>query len=295
MTTFGPSRRGLRVLMLIENCPYSVDGRVRRESQALQGAGHQVTVICPRADHEPFCHDADGVRVCQYRPLLVASGAMAFLLEYAYALWSTWWLSWWVRLRYGIDVIHAHNPPDLFVLIAVCHRLVGTRFVFDHHDLAPEMFQARFGDRGSNFLLRLLVFFERCSYRFADQVIVTNESYRQLGLARSGINPARITVVRNGPEPRHFANVLPHESLRGCNATILGFVGEMGPLDGIDLLIDSLTYLAHDLGRQDWRCVLLGSGEVMDTMRTRAAQRGLAPLVQFVGRVANNEVVPYIA
>jgi glycosyltransferase involved in cell wall biosynthesis len=287
--------RRSRVLMLLENSPFSEDGRVRREAFALRDAGHAVTVICPRAAAEGRRIELNGVTAYQYTQRGAGNGFAAYLIEYASALANTLLLTLYVCFRHGFDVIHAHNPPDFFVLIACLFKPFGKRFVYDHHDSAPEMFRARFGADGSRFIYKTLLFFERWSCRLADHVIATNESHKQLEVERAGIDEEKITIVRNGPEPLHFRQVDPHASLKDRDEIVIGYVGEMGKQDGVDYLIRALGHLLHDLGRTDWLCVLVGNGEAYEDLQQLARSLGIADRVRFTGRVAFGDVVPYLS
>ena len=207
-----------RILMLLENSPYTEDGRVRREAQALQAAGYHVTVICPAAQGQGWHEVCDGVRLYQFPDLQVSSGFLGYVWEYGYTFVAMAVLSVWVCLRHGFDVIHAHNPPDLCVLIAACYKLLGKRFIFDQHDLAPEMYRARFGTRSKSFVYAALVWFEKLSCQFADHVIATNQSYKTLQMERAGIPAARISIVRNGPELARLQPTIPHPGLGGVKS-----------------------------------------------------------------------------
>ncbi|MCA9245481.1 MAG: glycosyltransferase family 4 protein [Planctomycetales bacterium] len=285
--------RPVRILMLLENNPYSRDGRVRREARALIEAGYQVSVICPRAPHQARREKLDGVEAYQYSPALFGYGKLGYVIEYAHAMLMTLILTIQVYFTRGFDVLHAHNPPDLFVLIAILFRPLGKKFVFDHHDLASEMFRVRFhGNTG--IVYRLLRFFERLSCRWADCVVATNESYKRLEVERAGVPAERITVVRNGPAPRHFEMGAPHPSLVRPGQIVIGFVGEMGKQDGLDYLMRSLRNLRHKLGRSDWICALVGEGEKLDELRSMAGEFELTEHMFFVGRVKPHEVVEYV-
>jgi glycosyltransferase involved in cell wall biosynthesis len=284
-----------RILMLLENSPFSQDGRVRRESFALRDAGYSVMVICPRAEGERRIMDFDGVRAYQYRQPAMGSGILGYVFEYGYSMMATFLLSLYVCCRHGFDVVHAHNPPDFFVMIAGIYKLFGTKFIFDHHDTAPDLFKARFGEQSSKLLYMMLLFFERLSCRIADHVIATNESHKRLEIERSGIDAKRITIVRNGPEAMHFRPVAPHSSLRDRDAIVIGYVGEMGKQDGIDYLIRALARLRHDLEREDWICVLVGSGEALEQLKQLARKVGVWDRVVFTGRVTFAEVVAYVS
>ena len=287
--------RRLRILMLLENTSYSLDGRVRREANALTQAGYQVTVICPRRAGEPFWYQEDDVRVLQFPAPPSADGFLGYLWEYAYSMFAAFLITFYVFARRGFDVIHAHNPPDTFVLIAICYKILGKRFVFDHHDLSPEMYFARFEGKGNQWVYRALRFFERLSCRWADHVIATNKSYQEVEVQRGGVCPERITIVRNGPEPRHLAHAEPHPNIEHDGKIVIGYVGVMGAQDGVDYLIRALNHLQNELGRDDWRCVLVGDGDALENLHSLARRLGLEEKLLFTGWVSFDEVIPYIA
>ena len=288
------SGRPTRVLMLLQNSNYSDDGRVIREANALRDSGYEVTVICPRGPSEPRCMNfANGVRAYQFTQRTIGTGYVGYIFEYGYAMAMMFGLSLYILLTSGFDIIHAHNPPDFFIAFGVFYKLFRKRFVFDNHDLAPEMYEVRF-DGGSPLMHRLLLLFERLSCRWSDQVITVNESHKRILVERAGIPGNRVTVVRNGPENQHFAEVAAHSSLTDTNKIIIGYVGEMGPLDGIDFLLRALRTLLNNLGREDWLCVLVGDGEAFESLQKLAIELGLADHIRFVGRVGFAEVVPFI-
>jgi glycosyltransferase involved in cell wall biosynthesis len=273
--------RSKRILMLLENNPYPVDVRVRREAQALVAAGYDVTVISPRADGQSNYEVLDGVRNYRFAPPPNGLGAWGYVHEYSHAMLATFALSLVVLLRHGFDAVHAHNPPDLYVFIAAFYKLFGKRFVFDHHDLAPEMYYARFPGKGRRLVYRVLLFLEWLSCRVADQVIVTNESYRRLALTRGGVAPERVRIVRNGPNPQTLRPVepLPTEGRR----TIIGYAGVIGFQEGLDYLLRALRHLVVDLKRTDVECIVIGDGDALPSMRKLAAELGLDDHVRFTG------------
>ena len=249
---------GKRVLMLLENSLYPYDRRVLAEATTLTGAGYQVSVISPSIPGQPFYEVLDGVRAFRfpYRPS--GNGLLGYLWEYGYSMAATFLISLFVFARYGFDVVHANNPPDVLVLIAAFYKLFGVRFVFDHHDLAPEMYYARFRGRGKRLIYHLLVFFEKLSCRLADRVIATNESYKAIEMQRGHVPADRITIVRNGPDVDRVRPVDPDPELRQRGRTIIGYLGAMAVQDGVDYLLRALRHLIHDLGRTDFFCVLIG-------------------------------------
>jgi glycosyltransferase involved in cell wall biosynthesis len=286
---------GYRVLMLIENGPYSWDGRVRREANTLTAAGCQVTVICRQGPGEGWCVEYGRVTAYQYPGPPSVNGFVGYALEYAYALTATMALSLWIAVRRGFDVVHAHNPPDLFVLIGLFYKLFGKRFVFDHHDLAPEMYLVRFSGRGNPLVYRSLLFFERLSCRLADQVIAANDSYKRIAIERSGIAADRIAVVRNGPEPCHLQRSEPDPKLSGDPRPLIGFVGDMSDHDGIDHLLRALAHLKNELGRCDWRCVLVGDGDAAASLKQLATELGISDHLSLTGWLDYRAVPRFIA
>jgi glycosyltransferase involved in cell wall biosynthesis len=286
---------GKRILMLIENAPYSWDGRVRREANTLAAAGYKVTVICRQAPGEGWCEQFGPVIAYQYPPPPSVNGFVGYVLEYAYALIATMLLTCWIAARKGFDCIHAHNPPDLFVLVVGFWKLFGKRLVFDQHDLAPEMYLARFAHRANRHVHQALLVFERLSCRWADQVIVANESCKRLVVNRTGIRPGKVAVVRNGPEKCHLQVAEPLAGLRREPRLLIGYVGVMGRQDGVDYLLRALAHLVRSFQRRDWRCVLVGDGEEVPALKQLAGELGISAQVQFTGWLDYREVPRYIA
>jgi glycosyltransferase involved in cell wall biosynthesis len=280
---------GNRVLMLLENNPYPQDGRVRREARALVTAGYGVAVVCPSKPGQPWREMIDGVRVYRFPAPPAGQGFLGYLWEYGYSMAAAFILSLLVFLREGFDVIHAHNPPDTFVFIAVCYKLLGKRFVYDHHDLAPEMYYARFGGKGNRLVYRALVALEQLSCRVADHVIATNQSYKSVEMQRGRVPEDRITIVRNGPELQRLRPVAPDPRLRQGGKTIIGYAGVIGFQDGVDYLLRALHHLAHDLGRTDFYCVIIGTGAAQAGLQVLADRLALGEHVWFTGWVPDSD------
>ena len=148
------------ILILVENLSVPFDRRVWQESRALVDAGFEVTVICPTGANQDREREAviEGVRILRYPLRAATGGPLGYLREYTVALWHTLRLAIKVRRAGRIDIVHACNPPDLLFLIALALRPGGTRFVFDHHDLVPELFVSRFPGGG-----RILYWLTRCA------------------------------------------------------------------------------------------------------------------------------------
>jgi len=283
------------VLMLLENEAYPRDDRVCQEAKTLATAGYQVSVICPLRPGQPWREVLDDVRVYRFPAPPAANGFLSYLWEYGYSMVAIFVLSLLVFLREGFAVLHAHCPPDTFVFIAAFYKLLGKRFVYDHHDLAPEMYYARFGGRGNRLIYDALVLLERLSCRLADHVITTNQSYKTVEMQRSHVPENRITIVRNGPDLRRLRPTEPDPDLRRMRKTIILYVGVMGFQDGVDYLLRALQHLVYDLLRTDFLCVLVGAGGAVPGLKSLTEQFGLVNYVLFTGWVERTEVARYLS
>lgn len=285
-----------RILMLLENLPFPQDLRVRREAFALTSAGYRVTVICPSAKGQTSREIVNGVSVYRYPAPPAAQELLSYLWEYAYSMAASFCLSLVALFRDGFDVIHAHNPPDTFVFIAMFYKMFGKRFVYDHHDLSPEMYVARFHGGGKPLVYRSLVLFEKLSCRFADHVIVTNESYKRVAMERGRVPKARITIVRNGIElSRTTIPVEPDWELRQMGKSIIGYVGVMGVQDGVDYLLRALNHLLRGIGRDDFYCVLIGFGDALEDLKRLAQELALQDHVFFTGPIFGEKLRQLLA
>jgi glycosyltransferase involved in cell wall biosynthesis len=273
--------------MLLENCAYPRDGRVRKEARALAEAGYRVTVIAPAAKGEAWQETVDGVHVYRYPASPAAQGFLGYLLEYGYSLAAAFFLAMRSFLREGFDIIHAHHPPDAFVFIAAFFKLLGKRYILDHHDLAPELYNARFSGPGNHIVYRMLVWLERLSCRLADHVIATNQSYKAVEMERGHVPEENITIVRNGPDLNELQISEPDLSLRKDGKTLIGYVGVMGNQDGVDYLVRALQHLVKDLGRKDFFCILVGSGVALSRLKSLCQKLDLMEYVLFTGWINN--------
>jgi glycosyltransferase involved in cell wall biosynthesis len=282
-----------KALILVENLSVPFDRRVWQESTALRDAGWEVHVICPQGTKRDTESEAeiDGVRIHRYRLSAAVGGPIGYLREYSSALWQTYRLA---RKVGRVDVVHSCNPPDLFFLLAKRLKRHGTRFVFDQHDLVPELYLSRFG-RGQDLLYWLVCWLERRTYQTADVVIATNESYRAAALSRGGKRPQDVFVVRSAPAIERFRQVPPDESLRRGRPHLLCYLGVMGPQDGVDYALRSLASLRDHLGRSDWHAAFIGTGDTFEAMRSLAEQLRLSDLVDFTGRIPDEDVVRYLS
>ena len=285
---------GKKVLMLVENNPYSEDIRVKREARALIEAGYGVTVICPSSAKKKRNSGADGVKVYAYPAPPGGKGILGYVWEYGYSLVMMFFLSLVVWLREGFDVVHAHNPPDMLVFVGAFYKLMGKKFVFDHHDLSPEMIALRYSGAKQTVLRNTLVWLEQLSCRVADHVIATNQSYMDMEMARSGLPAERITIVRNGPSEK-MQPVAHDPELRARAGTLLGYVGIMGPQDGIDYLLRAIQQLVYTLKMDDVYCVIIGKSDYLDELKELAAELGIADKVWFTGWISYADLLRYLS
>jgi len=284
-----------RVLMLVENNAYPRDTRVRLEAEALQRAGYRVSVISPAARGMSWRESRNGICVYRFPMPFDARGFWGYLWEYFYSTAAMFLLSLIVWTREGFDVIHAANPSDTLVFIAAFYKLFGKRFLFDHHDLSPELYDANCGGRGNRLVYHTLVSLEKLSCRLADHVIATNESYKQSEMERSGVPAERITIVRNGPDLSRLRPALPDPNLCSDGKTRIAYVGEMGIHDGLEYLLRALRHLAYDLQRTNFACVLIGRGSARPELETMKEGLGLGQWVQFTGWISEEDKLRYLS
>ena len=285
---------GKKVLMIVENNPYPRDVRVRREALALVEAGYQVSVIAPRGKSEPWAENVEGVYTYRYPAPPDAQGFLGYVIEYGYSLVAAYFLTFFVWLRRGFDVIHAHNPPDTIVFIAMWYKFVGKRFIFDHHDVSPEMYWERFRGEGNSTVHRILMWMERVTFKFVDHVIATNASHKQIAVERGKVPEERISIVRNGPDLNRLRIVDPDPELRSKAGTIIAYVGVMGVQDGIEYFLRAAHHLIHDLDRPDFYCVMIGRGDAFDYLQGVNKELGLESHVWFPGYISDEDLVSYL-
>jgi glycosyltransferase involved in cell wall biosynthesis len=277
--------RQRRVLIIVENLPVPFDRRVWAEAQSLRKAGYEVSVICPRGPfaQAPF-ETIDGIEVYRHPLPIQAKGKLAYLAEYSSALF--WEFAYSLRVFWGkgFDVIHACNPPDLIFLVGAFYKyLFRKKFVFDHHDLNPELFEAKFGHRG--LFWKALVLLERLTFKVADISIATNLSYARVAVERGGMAPDRVFVVRSGPNLARVRELPANPAWRNSRSHLVAYVGVIGEQEGIDLLLESIRHITSIRRRTDIQFVVVGAGPSLDSLMSTCTQMHLSDFVTFTGRV----------
>ena len=281
--------RHRKVLIIVENLPVPFDRRVWQEAQALTEAGATVSVICPKGKgYDAAYEELKGVRIYRHDLPIEGKQAGGYLREYSAALWAEFRLAWMVYFKIGFDTIHACNPPDLIFLVALPFKILGCSFIFDHHDINPELYEAKFDRR--DFFWRLLLFFERMTFWLADVSIATNESYRSIAIKRGRMAPEKVFVVRSGPDVETLKGVNPNPDLKHGRRFLVGYVGVMGDQEGIDLLLEAMRHTVYALKRTDVQLVLAGSGPSITKLKELSSQLGLEEYVSFLGRVPDAQL-----
>ncbi len=280
-----------KILIIVENLPVPFDRRVWMESTTLSSEGHDVSVICPTGKgFEQEKEVLQNIHIYRHRLPPEVSSPGGYLREYASALLGEFRLARRVWKERGFDVVHVCNPPDLLFLVALWFKFLhGAKLVYDHHDVVPEMYEAKFGRRG--FFYWLLRIAERLTYLFADLVIETNESHRRIALSRGGKKADRVFVVRSGPDLSKFVSQEPVAELKRGKKHLVGYMGVMGEPEGIDLLLESIRRIVFDKGRRDIHFVLVGSGPLAENMKKLAADLNLSEFVEFTGRIPDAEMI----
>ena len=286
-----PVSAGRRVLIIVQNLPVPFDRRVWQEATALKANGYEVAVICPAAREYTARYEClQGIHIYRHPLPLEAKGALGYLLEYASSLFWELVLSLRVLRHHGFDVIHACNPPDNIFLVAGLYKmLAGKRFLFDHHDINPELFEAKFGRRG--FFYWLVRFSELLTFLVADVSIATNESYRKVALQRGRMPAEKVFVVRSGPSLDRLKILPPVPQWKKGRRYLVGYVGVMGAQEGIPYLLEAARHIVKDMGREDVQFVLAGSGPALEEMRQLSSQMGLDSHVEFLGRVSDQTLL----
>jgi glycosyltransferase involved in cell wall biosynthesis len=276
--------------MLVENLPCPFDRRVWQEACALRDAGYGVSIICPTGHgYEKKYESIEGIRIWRYPMLCEAAGPLGYALEYSWALLCTAFLSLAVLLGSRFDVIHACNPPDLFFLIGRFYKAFGKKFVFDHHDANPELYEAKFGRRDAFY--RLMLRLERWTFRSADVSIATNESYRRIATGRGAMAPERVFVVRSGPSLERMKIVPADERLKRGRRFLVGYVGVMGRQEGLEYLLEAVRHIVYERRRTDVHFGLVGGGTSLEELKALALELGVQDHVTFTGRVPDEQLL----
>lgn len=279
-----------RVLVIVENLPVPFDRRVWQEATTLVKSGYPVSIICPKTAEYPKSFEViEDIYIYRHSLPAEADGALGYALEYSVALFWQLVLSLRVFFTRGFDAIHACNPPDNIFIIALFYKLFGKKFLFDHHDINPELYEAKFGRK--DFFYKVMLVWERWTFKIADVSIATNESYKKIAIERGEMDPDKVFVVRSGPKLERLKIMPPDNSLKNGRDYLVGYVGVMGRQEGIDYLLRSASYIVHDLKRTDVHFGLVGGGTELASLKEYAKELNVSEFITFTGRVSDEDML----
>jgi len=284
------SKKRKRVLVVVQNLPVPFDRRVWLESTSLSEAGYDVSIISPKMKgYNASFERLEGIDIYRYPMPLDPSTKPGFVGEIALGFVRTFGKSIRVAIKgRGFDVIHACNPPETYWLLGLFWKIFGKKFIFDHHDLSPELFVVKFSG-ATGFFHKLLLRFEKASYRASDVAISTNESYKRIAIERGGMDPNRVFVVRSGPDVNRFSRYERDESLKKGKRYLIAYLGEIGAQDGVDGLIRIARLMRDTHERDDFHFLIIGGGEQQPVVKKYAAELGISDLFTFTGDVRDDE------
>src|SRR5438445_10438340 len=238
-----------RVLIIVENLPVPFDSRVWKEACSLKEQGYEMTVLCPRGKGYIKRHELlQGIHIYRHPMPKEANSTFGYVYEYGCALFWEFVYTWWIYFFRGFHVIQGCNPPDDIFLVALPFKLFGVKYIFDHHDVSPELYLSKYGRR--DFLYKVQTWLEKLTFRFSDVVMSTIYSYRDIAVSRGGLTSEDIFVVRNGPDLNTFKAVPPKPAVKNGKRYLVGYVGVMSVQEGLDILLDVAQHI-KSLGRKD--------------------------------------------
>ena len=282
-----------KILIVVENLPVPFDGRVWKEALSLRKAGYEVTVLCPKGKGYERGHEVlEGVHIYRHPMPKEGNTPAGYLWEYGSALCWEFLYSWWIYLRRGFHVMQGCNPPDNIFLIALPFKLLGVKYIFDHHDANPELYFSKYEKQG--FFYRAQVWLEKQTFRFSDVAMSTNESYKELAVTRGGLAPEDVFVVRNGPDLETFRAVPPNPALKYGKPYLVGYVGTMSIQEGLDILLDVALYIRNS-GRRDVHFTCVGGGPGLAGLRQMVKDKNLEDTVNFTGRVPDQQLLDILS
>lgn len=290
----GSPLAGRSILIVVENLPVPFDRRVWHEARTLKAAGAEVAVICPIGrGYDREYEEIDGIEIYRHPLPFEAKQVGGFFVEYSAALMWQARLAWKVWRKRRFDIIQGCNPPDLTFLVALMFKPFGVKYIFDHHDIVPELFEAKFGKRG--LFWRIARMLEWMTFRTADVSIATNDSYRKIAVERGGMAAGKVHVVRSGPDLARMRPVAPVASWKRGRKFLVGYVGVMGEQEGIELLIDAIDHVVNVAGRRDIQFCVMGGGPMLEQHRSTVVERGLGDVITMPGSVSDQVLIEVLS
>lgn len=280
--------KGKHVLIIVENLPVPFDRRVWQEASTLKEAGAKVSIICPKMKgYNKSYESITGINIYRHSLPFEASGAFGYIFEYSFALFCEFFLSLKIFIKDKFDVIQGCNPPDLIFLVALFYKLFGVKYVFDHHDINPELYIAKYNKKG--FFYRFMLLAERLTFRTANYSIATNESYKEIAITRGKMPADKVQVVRSGPKLDRLTPGEGNNSYKKGRKFLVGYVGVIGEQEGLDLLLQAAKKIIQV--RNDVQFAIIGDGTELQKIKALTAEMGLDDYVDFYGRVDDKKMV----
>mgnify|MGYP006289108979 FL=1 len=286
-----------KVLIIVQNLPVPFDRRVWREARALTDAGYQVSIISPKGKHGKYqenFQELENIQIYRYPAPFEAKNTAGYIMEFAYCWLATAVLSLRVLINQGFDVIQACNPPETYFLLGFFYKLFGKGFIFDHHDLSPEMYLAKGGEKGG-LLYHGLLWLEKLTFNTAEVVITTNQSHKQIAVERGNFPEEDIFIVRNGPSSERLQRLPPEPAIKDGYTYLVCYLGEMCVQDGVDYLLKSIQHLVFDMRREDTKFILMGGGPELEELKRMSKSLGLEGFVEFTGRVSDHDLCRFLS
>ena len=280
------------VLLIVQNNSFPFDKRVYREATSLKENGYNVFVICPRSNHDietKLLHE--GIYIRRYKDHLAKGGVISYFLEYASSVVKIFFLTLLSIFKNKIKIIHVANPPDFFWPIALVSKIFGIKFIYDQHDLAPEMAMVKFHSR---FLKKILMLNEKLTVKFSDAIIVVNNNFKERLINEWGVDKNKITVVYNGPHESFHVIKNDGISKKYKNKRVILYIGLMTVNDNIEVIINTANYLINNKGKKDLHFVLIGDGDVRQKMEELADSYNITDNIEFTGIVDHEMVRKYL-
>lgn len=285
---------GKKVLIIVENLPVPFDRRVWQEANALAASGAQVVIISPKTEQYNKTYELiNNIHI--YRHALPKEGdcPIGFVFEYLTALFWQFFLSMKILIKHGFDIIHACNPPDLIFLVALPYKIIGKKFIFDHHDINPELYLAKFEKK--DLIYNIICFFEKLTFKLADISIATNVSYKNIAIIRGKMKPSKVFIVRSGPRLDSLRLVTKNNLLKKGKEFLIGYVGVIGKQEGINHLLEVIYLLVNKYHITHFHCMICGSGPVLKEMIKISKDLRVEEYVTFTGRIPDSELLEILS
>lgn len=282
-----------KILIIVENLPVPFDTRVWQEATTLVSNGYTVSVICPKGKgFDKEYEELEGVYIFRHDLPIEGNGFIGYVKEYGSALWNQYRLAKKIYKTIGFDVIQGCNPPDNIYLIANRFKKYGVKYVFDHHDICPELFEAKFGKKG--LLYKSQIWLEKNTYKHCDMAFVTNESYKKIAIERGKIDQDKVFVLRSGPKLERLKIQPPKHEIRRGKKYMVGYLGVIGQQEGIEYLLEAAKYIKEEKHRNDVFFGIVGGGPYLNELKKKCAEMKLDDIVEFTGRVSDQVLLDYL-